>query len=177
MDSEKKKVIIDDHMSFYDDRESYKKMEVSGSKGSSATTRKWQDHHHEGDDASVMRPRGSSPDLIHSVACVYEFNAVGLYIRSLLPMAHHVQFYGSERSVGIILEKGRAMAPCYLIMEVVDTIVTNAVKSYFFNEVDGLKSDNDIFILGSTNHLDRMDLGISVIAFCALPILDDTSIS
>jgi AAA+ superfamily predicted ATPase len=75
----------------------------------------------------------------------------------------------------MIFEKARAMAPCYLIMEDLDTIVTDAVKSYFFNEVDGLKSNDGIFMVGSTNHLDRLDPGISVSAVF-LPIRNCVSI-
>lgn len=44
-------------------------------------------------------------------------------------------------------------------------MITPELKSYFFNEVDGLKSNDGIFMLGSTNHLDRLDPGISVSSF------------
>jgi len=40
--------------------------------------------------------------------------------------------------------------------------VTDSVRSYFLNEIDGLRSNDGIFIVGSTNHLDRLDPGISV---------------
>jgi transitional endoplasmic reticulum ATPase len=39
--------------------------------------------------------------------------------------------------------------------------VTDQVRSYFLNEIDGLKSNDGIFMVGSTNHLDRLDPGIS----------------
>lgn len=35
------------------------------------------------------------------------------------------------------------------------------MRSYFLNEIDGLKSNDGIFIIGSTNHLDRLDPGIA----------------
>lgn len=35
------------------------------------------------------------------------------------------------------------------------------MRSYFLNEVDGLKSNDGIFMIGSTNHLERLDPGIS----------------
>ena len=38
----------------------------------------------------------------------------------------------------------------------------NGVRSYFLNEIDGLKNNDGIFIVGSTNHLDRLDPGIAV---------------
>jgi transitional endoplasmic reticulum ATPase len=40
--------------------------------------------------------------------------------------------------------------------------VTPDVRSYFLNEVDGLKNNDGIFMIGSTNHLDLLDPGISV---------------
>jgi transitional endoplasmic reticulum ATPase len=60
-----------------------------------------------------------------------------------------------------IFMKARQFAPCYLVFEDLDTIVTDQVRSYFLNEVDGLKDNDGIFMVGSTNHLDRLDPGIS----------------
>ncbi|ROV88320.1 hypothetical protein VSDG_09441 [Cytospora chrysosperma] len=142
MDSERKKAIIDDHMSFYDGRESYKKLGVPWKRG-----------------IIYYGPPGNGK-TISIKAMMHQLYSLRdpvptLYIRSL------VSYYGPEKSVGMIFEKARAMAPCYLIMEDLDTIVTDAVKSYFFNEVDGLKSNDGIFMVGSTNHLDRLDPGIS----------------
>jgi len=78
-----------------------------------------------------------------------------LYVKTL------ASFGGPERSVGIIFDLARRYAPCYLIFEDLDTIITPNVRSYFFNEVDGLKSNDGIFMVGSTNHLDQLDPGIS----------------
>ncbi len=69
---------------------------------------------------------------------------------------------GPEYSIKMIFEKARQYAPCYLVFEDLDTIVSDAVRSYFLNEVDGLKNNDGIFMVGSTNHLDRLDPGISV---------------
>jgi transitional endoplasmic reticulum ATPase len=73
-----------------------------------------------------------------------------------------VQFAGPEYAIGVIFAKARQFAPCYLIFEDLDSMVTNQVRSYFLNEVDGLKSNDGIFIVGSTNHLELLDPGISV---------------
>lgn len=62
----------------------------------------------------------------------------------------------------MVFAKAREFAPCYLVFEDLDTIVTDDVRSYFLNEVDGLKSNDGIFMIGSTNHLERLDPGISV---------------
>ena len=60
-----------------------------------------------------------------------------------------------------IFLQARAMAPCMLILEDIDTIVTASTRSYFFNEVDGLENNDGIFMVASTNHLDRLDPGLS----------------
>lgn len=69
---------------------------------------------------------------------------------------------GPERSISQIFSQARRYAPCYLVFEDLDSIVSDDVRSYFLNEVDGLKSNDGIFMVGSTNHLDRLDPGIAV---------------
>lgn len=69
---------------------------------------------------------------------------------------------GPEFAISQIFLKARQFAPCYLIFEDLDSLVSDSVRSYFLNEIDGLKSNDGIFIVGSTNHLDRLDPGISV---------------
>lgn len=78
-----------------------------------------------------------------------------LYVRSLSSYA------GPEYAISSIFHKARQYAPCYLIFEDLDSIVTDDVRSYFLNEVDGLESNNGILMIGSTNHLERLDPGIS----------------
>ena len=83
-----------------------------------------------------------------------------------------------------IFQQARYMAPCLLIFEDIDTVVTEKSRSYFFNEVDGLgmalwaqahispeqlssdvpyftENNDGIFMVASTNHLDRLDPGLS----------------
>ena len=53
------------------------------------------------------------------------------------------------------------MAPCLLVFEDIDSLVSPASRSYFLNEVDGLESNHGILMIGSTNHLERLDPGIA----------------
>lgn len=53
------------------------------------------------------------------------------------------------------------MAPCLLIFEDLDSMVTDEIRSYFLNEVDGLDANDGILMIGSTNHLDRLDPAIA----------------
>ena len=68
---------------------------------------------------------------------------------------------GEEYSIREIFSKARVMAPCLLVFEDLDSLVKDKVRSYFLNEVDGLEDNNGILMIGSTNHLDRLDPGIS----------------
>jgi SpoVK/Ycf46/Vps4 family AAA+-type ATPase len=55
----------------------------------------------------------------------------------------------------------RYMSPCLLVLEDIETIVTPATRSYFFNEVDGLENNDGIMMVASTNYLDRLDPGLT----------------
>ena len=69
-----------------------------------------------------------------------------LYVKTLV-----FQTFGPQWSIQLIFTKARQIAPCLLIFEDIDSAVTDSVRSYFFNELDGLQSNEGILILGSTN--------------------------
>ncbi|KAL8937008.1 MAG: hypothetical protein Q9216_004637 [Gyalolechia sp. 2 TL-2023] len=89
--------------------------------------------------------------LMHSLSKSKDRTIPALYVKSA-PRTYDI------RSIFI---QARAMAPCMLILEDIDTIVTASSRSYFFNEVDGLENNDGIFMVASTNHLDRLDPGLS----------------
>ena len=60
-----------------------------------------------------------------------------------------------------IFLKARQCAPCLLVLEDLDSLISDSVKSFFLNEVDGLEENDGLMIIGSTNHLERLDAGIS----------------
>lgn len=57
-----------------------------------------------------------------------------------------------EYSIRQIFVKARETAPCLLVFEDLDSLITDKVKSYFLNEVDGLENNDGIMMIGSTNH-------------------------
>lgn len=63
---------------------------------------------------------------------------VTLYVKSA-PYSYHIR---------AVFQMARAMSPCMLVLEDIDTIVTNSTRSYFFNEVDGLENND-----GKPTHL------------------------
>ncbi|RYP03393.1 hypothetical protein DL765_010508 [Monosporascus sp. GIB2] len=67
---------------------------------------------------------------------------------------------GSQYAIKQVFGRARRMAPCLLIFEDLDSLVTEETRSYFLNEVDGLESNDGILMIGSTNHLDKLDPAI-----------------
>ncbi|KFY13752.1 hypothetical protein V491_06303, partial [Pseudogymnoascus sp. VKM F-3775] len=69
--------------------------------------------------------------------------------------------YGPKRSIRDIFSRARTMAPCVLIFEDLDSLITKKSRAYFLNEVDGLESNDGICMIGSTNHLNTLDPAIA----------------
>ena len=88
---------------------------------------------------------------MHSLSNLQERSIPTLYVKSA-PRTWDIRN---------IFVQARYMAPCMLILEDIDTIVTPGSRSYFFNEVDGLENNDGIFMVASTNHLDQLDPGLS----------------
>ncbi|RMZ84999.1 hypothetical protein DV738_g329, partial [Chaetothyriales sp. CBS 135597] len=78
-----------------------------------------------------------------------------LYVKSL------VSYGGPEASISQIFARARREAPCFLIFEDLDSMITPAVRSFFLNAVDGLSENEGILMVGSTNHLELLDPGLS----------------
>ncbi|KAJ4988873.1 ATPase [Stagonosporopsis vannaccii] len=79
-----------------------------------------------------------------------------LYVKSFETNCQTEQF-----SIKQIFQQARNMAPCLLVFEDLDSLVNDNIRSYFLNEVDGLESNDGILMIGSTNHLDKLDPAIS----------------
>ncbi|KAF2430501.1 proteasome-activating nucleotidase [Tothia fuscella] len=79
-----------------------------------------------------------------------------LYVKSLENKCD-----GPQACVRDIFEHARKMAPCLLVFEDLDSLITKEVRSYFLNEVDGLESNDGILMIGSTNHLNSLDPAIA----------------
>ncbi|KAI0892634.1 P-loop containing nucleoside triphosphate hydrolase protein [Annulohypoxylon nitens] len=142
LDEEMKQAIINDHLSFFNSQETYKNLKVPWKRGII-----YYGPPGNGKTISIkamMHTLYSRQDPIPT-----------LYVRSL------TSYNGPEYSIKQIFAMARRFAPCYLVFEDLDSIVSDNVRSYFLNEVDGLKSNDGIFMIGSTNHLDRLDPGIS----------------
>lgn len=67
----------------------------------------------------------------------------------------------NEYAIRHVFTRARSTAPCVLVFEDVDSLVNDKTRSYFLNEIDGLESNDGILMIGSTNHLDKLDPGLS----------------
>ncbi|KAK9422962.1 putative ATPase [Seiridium unicorne] len=148
LDAEMKESLIDDHLSFFSSRETYTHLKVPWKRGIIY-------HGPPGNGKTIsikamMHTLYSQPDPIPT-----------LYVRSLFSVGAISVYSGPEYSIKQVFGKAREFAPCYLVFEDLDSIINDSFRSYFLNEVDGLKNNDGIFMVGSTNHLERLDPGIS----------------
>ncbi|KAF5322515.1 hypothetical protein D9619_000646 [Psilocybe cf. subviscida] len=68
---------------------------------------------------------------------------------------------GEEGSMDEVFSKARQLAPCVLILEDLDSLINDFNRSFFLNQLDGLESNDGMLIIGTTNHFERLDPGIS----------------
>lgn len=85
----------------------------------------------------------------------------GLYDRKSPIPSLYVKSAPQTYNIRSVFAFARTMSPCMLILEDIDTIVTPNTRSYFFNEVDGIESNDGILMVATTNYLERLDPGLS----------------
>ncbi|TVY82816.1 putative ATPase, partial [Lachnellula suecica] len=143
LDKERKESIIDDVLGFFDGEDRYAEFGVPWKRG-----------------IIFYGPPGngktiSTKALMHDVSKRTNPSIESLYVKTF------TSYGGPEYGIRQIFLKARQMAPCLLIFEDIDSLVSPAIRSYFLNEVDGLESNHGILMIGSTNHLERLDPGIA----------------
>ncbi|KAK5171753.1 uncharacterized protein LTR77_003389 [Saxophila tyrrhenica] len=133
LDKKMKDSIIDDVNTFFDSQDTYQKLRVPWKRNGKTVSIKAMMH-------TLYNRKQPVPTL---------------YVKTL------ASFAGPEYSIDQIFKRARREAPCYLIFEDLDSVVTDEVRSYFLNAVDGIQKNDGILMVGSTNHLDRLDPGIA----------------
>ncbi|KAJ7617376.1 P-loop containing nucleoside triphosphate hydrolase protein [Roridomyces roridus] len=78
-----------------------------------------------------------------------------LYVKSFQ------SFWGEETSMQDVFTKARQLAPCVMVLEDLDALINDRNRSFFFNQLDGLQGNDGLLVIGTTNHLDRLDPGLS----------------
>ncbi|KAG6831381.1 hypothetical protein H0H92_010983 [Tricholoma furcatifolium] len=78
-----------------------------------------------------------------------------LYVKSLQ------SWKGEERSMTEIFDHARQLSPCVLIFEDLDSLINDKNRSFFLNQLDGMTGNDGLLVIGTTNHFDRLDPGLS----------------
>jgi len=78
-----------------------------------------------------------------------------LYVKSFQ------SFMGEEASMAAVFNHARQMSPCVLILEDLDSLINDKNRSFFLNQLDGLTGNDGLLVIGTTNHFERLDPGLS----------------
>jgi len=78
-----------------------------------------------------------------------------LYVKSF------TSWRGDEGAMTEVFNHARRMSPCVLILEDLDSLITDRNRSFFLNQLDGLEGNDGILLIGTTNHMDKLDPGLS----------------
>lgn len=78
-----------------------------------------------------------------------------LYVKSF--SSQHADDHHNIRSV---FAQARETAPCILVLEDLDSLVTDHNRSFFLNELDGFAANTGVVTLASTNYPERLDAAI-----------------
>ncbi len=65
-----------------------------------------------------------------------------------------------EMCIREVFDRARRTAPCVLVLEDLDSLVTAQNRSFFLNELDGFAANIGIVALATTNHPERLDPAI-----------------
>ena len=66
----------------------------------------------------------------------------------------------AEDNIRTVFARARKMAPMVMVLEDVDSLVNDASRSAFLNELDGLAQNSGLLTLATTNHPERLDRSI-----------------
>jgi hypothetical protein len=86
-------------------------------------------------------------------------NALGkpcLYVKSF-----NSEHWTEQTNIRKIFEGARRSSPCLLVLEDLDSLVTDENRSFFLNELDGFAANVGIATVATTNHPEKLDPAIA----------------
>jgi hypothetical protein len=78
-----------------------------------------------------------------------------LYVKSF-----RAEYVTEEDNMHAVFERARKSAPCILVLEDLDSLLTAENRSFFLNELDGFAANAGIVTLATTNHPEKLDASI-----------------
>jgi DNA polymerase III delta prime subunit len=127
-----KEEIVEDVRSFFTSRDTYKEYGIPWKRG-----------------ILFVGPPGNGKTL-----------AVKGLINALGVRCIYVRLFGPPFNIRMVFDQARALAPCILVLEDLDSLVTPETRSYFLNDLDGFALNEGILTLATTNHPERLDPAI-----------------
>lgn len=92
----------------------------------------------------------------HTVkALINQMQQPCLYVKSF-----QSEYDTDSENIRKVFKQARQSAPCILVLEDLDSLLTDANRSFFLNELDGFASNEGIVTIASTNHPERLDPAI-----------------
>ncbi|KAK7054214.1 ATP-dependent Zn protease [Favolaschia claudopus] len=68
---------------------------------------------------------------------------------------------GEEAAMQEVFSMARLLSPCVMVLEDLDALINDRNRSFFLNQLDGLEGNDGLLVIGTTNHFDRLDPGLS----------------
>lgn len=62
-------------------------------------------------------------------------------------MTESLDWGGDEAGIKDIFARARAEAPCLLVLEDLDSLITDMNRSFFLNEVDGIEGNDGLLLV------------------------------
>lgn len=92
----------------------------------------------------------------HTVkALINEIQQPCLYVKSFKS-----EYDTDSENIRKVFKQARQSAPCILVLEDLDSLLTDENRSFFLNELDGFAANEGIVTIASTNHPERLDPAI-----------------
>jgi AAA+ superfamily predicted ATPase len=93
----------------------------------------------------------------HTVkALINQIQKPCLYVKSF-----QSEYDTDSENIRKVFKQARQSAPCILVLEDIDSLLTDENRSFFLNELDGFASNEGIVTIATTNHPERLDTAIS----------------
>lgn len=99
-------------------------------------------------------PGNGKTHLIRALAG--KLNVPCLYVKTF-----EAQYMPTQQCMGEVFRRAREMAPCLLVLEDLDTLLTPKSRSFFLNEMDGFASNHGIVTIATCNFPDKLDPAIT----------------
>ncbi|HLJ57986.1 MAG TPA: ATP-binding protein [Chthonomonadaceae bacterium] len=129
-----KQEIQDDFAAFFGSRATYERYRIPWKRG-----------------VILIGPPGNGKT--HTVkALINRLGVPCLYVKSL-----KAQYQSDQDCIRSVFQRARQTTPCLLVMEDLDSLITDRNRSFFLNELDGFAANTGIVVIATTNHPERLD--------------------